>query len=85
MAGGTDVKSEEMSETEVQNFLKANGGGKEREKVADKAWKAPGLSAWYFYDTTGAVDSWMWVATDEAQDKVAAYEAAEQTRNQQGF
>jgi hypothetical protein len=80
--------SEELSETEIQNFLNANGGGKEWKQVADRTWTAPGLSAWYYYDMTGPVKDWKWflaILTDEAQDKMAAYEAAEQTKNQEGF
>jgi hypothetical protein len=81
-------KSDEMSETEVQNFLKANGGEKEWKQVAERTWTAPGLSAWYFYDMSGPTDSWVWllaIQTDETTDKIAAYEAAEQTKNQEGF
>jgi len=81
-------KSEEMSETEIQNFLKFNGGGKLWKQVAERTWTAPGLSALYFYDTEGPTDDWRWVLvifTDEYVEKIAAYHEAEQTRNQEGF
>jgi hypothetical protein len=80
--------SDEMSETEIQNFLNADGGGKHWRQVAERTWRAPGLTAVYSYDMTGPTDSWVWVlviCTDETSENIAAYKAAEQTKNQEGF
>jgi hypothetical protein len=55
---------------------------------ADKMLKAQGLSAWYFFDATDPMDTWVWVlaiSTNEAKDQMAAYEAAAETKNQEGF
>ena len=46
-----------------------------------------GLTAHYFFDDVSR-PAGVWalaIYTDEALDKMAAYEAAEQTRNQEGF
>ena len=79
--------SEEMSEVEIKNFLKFNGGGKQWKQVAEGTWTVPGLTAHYFFDDVSR-PAGVWalvIYTDEAQDEMAAYEAAEQTRNQEGF